>query len=43
MPPLEVAGAARPALPAPTYGEDFSLLVRVRRMRIVRNRIRVLS
>lgn len=42
--PLEVAGTARPALPVSIFAEDFSLLIRTpRRMRIARQRIRVLS
>lgn len=38
------AGTARPSLPVSVFAEDFSLLIRSpRRMRIVRNRIKVLS
>lgn len=36
------AGTARPALPLPVFAEDFSLLVRRRRLRIARGRITVL-
>ena len=37
------AGPAKPSLPVPVYGEDFSALVRLKRVRTVRNTRRVLS
>lgn len=37
------AGTARPSAPLTTYAEDFSLLVRRKRLRVKRGRIRVLS
>jgi hypothetical protein len=37
------AGLARPALPVSVFAEDLSLLIRVRRLRIARSKIRVLS
>jgi hypothetical protein len=37
------AGPARPALPVSVFGEDFSLLIRRRRLRIARRRIYVLQ
>lgn len=44
QPALAACGAARPAQPMSVLAEDFSLLIRSpRRMRIARNRIRVLS
>jgi hypothetical protein len=39
----EAAGPTRPALPVSVFAEDFSLLIRSRRLRIARSRIRVLS
>lgn len=38
----EFIGQARPAQPASVYAEDFSLLVRLRRLRIRRAVIRIL-
>jgi hypothetical protein len=38
-----VIGRALPALPVAAFGEDFSLLIRYRRLRIKRGVIRVLS
>lgn len=40
---LAACGTARPSLPVSVFGEDFSLLVRLRRLRIARAKIRVLS
>jgi hypothetical protein len=37
------AGSARPAKPSTVYAEDFSLLLRIRRLRIKRGVVRVLS
>lgn len=42
-PAWRAIGGARPATPTPTYAEDFSLLLRIRRLRIARGKIQVLS
>jgi len=36
-------GPPKPSLPVPVYGEDFSVLVRLKRMRTARGQRRVLS
>lgn len=38
-----VAGSPLPSLPVQVFAEDFSLLLRFRRMRLTRSQIRVLS
>ena len=44
MPSAFAMGTARPSQPVSVFAEDFSLLIRTpRRMRIARNKIRVLS
>lgn len=41
MPPLVAAGPARPAKPTSVFAEDFSLLIRIRRLVFSGGRIHV--